>query len=316
MVEQRVWSAGRRRNAQRGGITPGVIIDAHTHILPDKFRQDTARFIQADATFAELFARSVSAARTASADDLVASMDANGVSFAIAAGYGWTDAGVASVANDYTLEAARSSAGRIIPFASVNPVDGEKAALEVRRCAEAGARGIGELHPDTQGFADVPSGIEKLAALMDVARAYSLPVLVHVSEPVGHLYAGKGTFTPEKALVLAARYPQNVFIFAHLAGGLPFYSHMPEVRDSIRNVWVDTAAQPLLYDPSVYCSALATPLHNRLLFASDFPLVSQGRALAQASKSGMPGQAAAAVLGQNAAELFGISAGASYTFQQ
>ena len=281
-----------------------MIIDSHTHILPDEFRQERARILRADATFAALF--SETGAKTATAAALIASMDRAGVGVSAAAGYGWTDEGVARLANDYALDAARRHPGRIVPFCSANPLDGERAAREVRRCAEAGARGIGELHPDTQGFSSSdPAVLRRLAPLMEAARAFGLPVLVHASEPVGHAYPGKGTFTPDRALALAQAYPENVLVFAHFGGGLPFHALMPEVARALDNVYFDSAAQPFLYTPVAYAAAALAAGGSRILFGSDFPLVSQQRALRAARSGGLDGHDEGRVLGSNAGGLFG-----------
>ena len=282
-----------------------MIIDSHTHILPDEFRRERARILKVDATFAALF--SAASAKTADAEALIASMDRAGVDVSVAAGYGWTDEGVARLANDYALDAARRHPGRIFPFCSANPLKGDSAAREVRRCAEAGVKGIGELHPDTQGFSSSdPAILGRLAPLMDAARAFHLPVLVHASEPLGHAYPGKGTFTPDKALALAQAYPANVLIFAHFGGGLPFHALMPEVARSLGNVYFDSAAQPFLYTPSAYAATVAAAGGGRVLFASDFPLTSQQRALKAARAGGLDGPDEVRVFGANAARLLGV----------
>ena len=287
-----------------------MIIDSHSHILPDVFRRERDRILAADATFAALFGHG--RAKTATAEELVASMDTEGVAMSVTAGYGWTDPGVACQANDYILDAARRHPGKIIPFCSVNPLWGEAAAREVRRCAETGARGIGELHPDTQGFSRADrDALRQLAPAMDAARSFRLPVLIHCSEPVGHVYPGKGSFTPDRALALAQAYPENVFIFAHFGGGLPFYTQMPEVSDALRNVYFDSAAQPLLYRPPIFASAAAGAGSEKVLFASDYPRLSQGRAIRAVRAAGLGPAVEAAVLGGNAARLlsFGASGG-------
>lgn len=282
-----------------------MIIDSHTHVLPDEFRRERARVLKADATFSALFTSA--RAKTATAEALVASMDRAGVDVSVAAGYGWTDEGVARLANDYALDAARRHPGRVIPFCSANPLKGEGAVREVRRCAEAGAKGIGELHPDTQGFSSSdPAVLGRLAPLMEAARAFGLPVLIHASEPLGHSYPGKGTFTPDRALALAQTYPDNVLIFAHFGGGLPFYALMPEAARALGNVYFDTASQPFLYAPAAYAATVTAAGGGRVLFGSDFPLVSQQRALKVARSSGLDGPDEGRVLGSNAARLYGV----------
>jgi predicted TIM-barrel fold metal-dependent hydrolase len=276
-----------------------LIIDFHTHVLPDEFRNARPRFLQADPTFKALFSRP--STRIATADDLLAEMDANGVDRAVTLGYGWQDPGVARISNDYLLAAAARSKGRLVPFCSVSPTWGKKAIEEVERCAAAGARGIGELHPDTQGF-DIADEAT-MQPLMSAAEALGLIVTTHSSEPVGHDYPGKGTVTPEHLLSLATSFPRVRLVFAHWGGGLAFYSLMPEVERSVRRVWFDSAATTLLYDAGVYRAVATATGADRILFGSDFPLVSLARALDDVGAASLEPDESAAALGGNAATL-------------
>jgi hypothetical protein len=280
-----------------------LVFDTHTHILPDEFRRDRAGMVRRDRTFAALFGDGLG--RTASAEELATSMDANGVGVSVAAGYGWTDLGVARLANDYALEAAERYRGRVVPFCSAPLEDPRAAVAEVARCARAGARGMGELHFDTQLPGSGQVELSALAPLMDAAREMGLVTLVHASEPVGHSYPGKGAFTPDRALTLAQAFPRNRFILAHFGGGLPFYALMPEVRKALANVWFDSAAQPFIYRPAAFTASAVAAGEGRLLFGSDFPLLPQRRALLSVRRSGLASQALDAVLGGNAAALFG-----------
>jgi predicted TIM-barrel fold metal-dependent hydrolase len=252
-----------------------MIVDSHTHILPDEFRIDRERILASDTTFRALF--SSPKATSASAAELLAEMEQSGVDVSVTAGYGWTDFQTAQLSNDYLIESARDYPGKLIPLCSVNPLWGQAAIEEVERCAAAGARGIGELHPDTQNFLNMD--FDSLAPFFDAARSLRLPVLMHTSEPVGHSYPGKGTITPEYSLALAKAFPANTFVFAHFGGGLPFYALMPEVRRELANVYFDSAAFPFLYRPEVFSVAGTAAGWDRILFASDFPLVRQQRVL-------------------------------------
>ncbi|MCI0440494.1 MAG: amidohydrolase family protein, partial [Chloroflexi bacterium] len=164
-----------------------MIIDFHTHIFPRELRERRARYLERDATFRELYASPK--AKLATAEDLVAAMDEDGVDVSAVMGIGWTDAGIAREANDYIIEAVNKHPQRIVGFAGVNPAWGSDAVREVERCAGAGLRGIGELHPDSQAF---DLGDEAtMSPLMEAAEARGLIVVTHSSEPVGHLYPGK-----------------------------------------------------------------------------------------------------------------------------
>ena len=257
-----------------------------------------------DETFRAMF--SDPGCRTASADDLIAEMDRSGIDRAVALGYGWTDPGVARLANDYALDAATRYPGRIVPFCCVNPVWGAGAVAEVERCAASGARGIGELHSDTQGF-DPADGC-LLSALMAAAESLGLIVTIHASEPVGHQYPGKGTATPGALMRMIERFPGVRFVLPHWGGGLPFYSLMREVRESFRNVYFDSAASPYLYDAGVFEVSARAAGPEHILFGSDYPLLSQRRVLRQAREAGLSPSDEAAVLGGNAARLLGLSA--------
>ena len=271
--------------------------------MPPEFSSERGRFRSLDATLRELFADDQSGMATG--DQLVEQMDKARVDVSVTAGYGWTDAGVARSSNDYILDAARKHPARIVPFCSVNPLWGQAAVEEVRRCVEAGARGIGELHPDTQGI--VTADLATLAPVLDAARELGVPTLMHASEPVGHSYPGKGTVTPDMLEALVRAYPHNTFVFAHFGGGLPFYALMPEVAEMLANVYFDSAAFPYLYRPAVFQAAVAASGVERVLFASDYPLVSQTRALSRMRKGGLSKSDEAAVLGGNAARLLGLA---------
>ena len=269
--------------------------------MPPEFSSERRRYRALDATLRELFTDDQGGMSTG--DQLVKQMDKAGVDVSVAAGYGWTDIGVARTSNDYILDSAGKHPARIVPFCSVNPLWGQAAVEEVRRCVEAGARGIGELHPDTQGIISVD--LATLAPVLDAARELGVPTLFHASEPVGHSYPGKGTVTPDMLEALVRAYPHNTFVFAHFGGGMPFYALMPEVGEMFANVYFDSAAFPYLYRPAVFPAVVTACGAERVLFASDYPLVSQTRALREMRKGGLSQSDEAAVLGGNAERILG-----------
>ncbi len=279
-----------------------MILDSHTHILPDSFRGERDRWLRADRTFSALF--NDPAAVTVSAGDLVAEMERTGVDVSVVLGYGWTDRDAARISNDYMLAAAGDHPGQIVPFCSVDPGWGDAALMEVERCLSRGARGIGELHADTQDWS--PSEPDGLRGLMALAKEAGAPVVVHASEPVGHTYPGKGATTPDRLLMLASAFPDVTFIFAHFGGGLPFYALMPEVAETLSNTYFDTASTPFLYRPPVYAVSAVAAGSDRILFGSDYPMIGQGRALREARKAPLNALDLDRVLGGNAAELLGV----------
>ena len=265
-----------------------MIVDALTHILPPYFNEHRDEALARDRTFAELFANPK--ARIVQAEHLLQEMERANVDRSVIAGFGWTDQELAKRSNDYLIESAIKHPDILIPLCSVNPLWPDDAApKEAERCLNFGARGIGELHADTQGWVEPP--YDALADTMSVAREYAdnrnkiAFVVVHGSEPLGHTYPGKGTMTPDRLLRLAEQFPDNDFIFSHFGGGLPFYKHMPEVNSALDNVVFDSAASPFLYEPDIYATVENLIGSDRIFFASDFPIMTQRRALDHLRKS-------------------------------
>lgn len=277
-----------------------MIIDFHTHIFPPEVRDERDRFLQADPTFREMY--SSPRARIATGDELLTEMDSAGVQAAVALGFAWQDADTCRRHNDYVLEAAAASNGRIIPFCTLNPALGESALREAERCARAGARGAGELRPDNQGYdLDGPDG----ELLVTAGRELGLVLLFHVSEPVGHQYPGKQGLRLDSFYRFVAANPGLPVVGAHLAGGLPFYAHMTSVGPAFEDLYFDTAGVPFLYGEAAYGQVIEQTVPERVLYGSDFPLIGAGRQLEAIRRNITNPRTQALVLGGNAARLLG-----------
>ena len=279
-----------------------MLIDFHTHILPPEVRRRRDHYVGVDPTFAELYADPK--AKMATAEDLIETMDSDGIDASVVMGMGWADPGLARASNDYIIESVRRHPGRLIGFASVSPAWGDEAASEADRCARSGLRGVGELHPDTQSF-DLGDR-QTMAPIMEAVEEHNLIVTTHSSEPVGHLYSGKGATRPEVLWRFVQSFPEVRIVCAHWGGGLPFYALMPEVRDGLENVYFDTAASPFLYGPQVFETVAGLIGSEKILLGSDFPLLRPGRLLKQIGESALPTVEAEAITGSNAATLLGL----------
>ncbi|MGC9358815.1 MAG: amidohydrolase family protein [Anaerolineae bacterium] len=277
-----------------------LIIDFHTHILPSDLIARREALCEREPWFSRLYARPK--ARLATAEDLVAHMADQGIAASVTFGFPFQDVGLCRACNDYVLDAAERYPGALLPFGLTNPRDPEGISV-ARGALEAGALGLGELIPDGQGFA--LNDEHTLGPLMDLALEHRAPVLLHVSEPVGHDYAGKGWQGPREALELASSHPANSLVLAHWGGGLLFYEHMPEVRRACTNVYYDTAAGPLLYDKRLYQDALGW-MPRKILFGTDYPLLSARRYLGVMRPDVHQW---GGFLGGNAARLLGLAEG-------
>ena len=279
-----------------------MVIDFHTHVFPTDLRERRDDLLAGDLTLSTLYSNP--AARMASAEELVSTMDGAGIDVSVMQGIGWNDVGLARHANDYAIEAVRRFPMRLRGFCSVNPRWGAAAVAEVERCAKAGLSGIGELHPDTQGF---DLGDEAtMAPIVEAATALGMPILTHASEPVGHPYAGKGRTTPDVLERFIAGFPDATLICAHWGGGLPFYALMPEVLASLQNVFFDTAASPFLYRPDVFPTVVQLLGDDKVLLGTDYPLIDQKRLIRQVTNAPISDEAKDGILYTNAARLLGL----------
>ncbi len=277
------------------------VVDAHTHIFPPEFVRARDSFCSRDEWFSELYQNPK--ALLAHEDDILASMDRAGFQYSIVCGFPWRDSGICREHNDYLLDVAKRHPGKIGVVATVSPAQ-PGARLEARRCLEAGAIGIGELNADAQGF-DLMFPAD-LAGVAEVCESFGRPILFHVSEPVGHLYPGKGTATPDRLLRFLLEFPEVKVVAAHWGGGLPFYELMPEVAEQTRNVVYDSAASTYLYRPEIFRQVIELVGANRVLMATDYPVLRQDRFLRRLLMQDLPAETLDPILWRNAARVYGL----------
>jgi hypothetical protein len=231
-------------------------------------------------------------------------MDKAGIDISVIVNTGWTTHELCVEINDYILESIARYPKRLIGFCAVQPHSPEAALAEIERCARAGVRGVGEMRPDMQLF-DLDNK-ETAQPLVEVLKKYNLILLTHASEPVGHEYPGKGMVTPERLYPFITNFPDLTIVCAHWGGGLPFYALMPEVREAMKNVYFDTAASPLLYHPQVYHQVAQLIGAEKILFGSDYPLLTPTRLLQEISSANLPQEEKNLILSGNARRLLGI----------
>jgi predicted TIM-barrel fold metal-dependent hydrolase len=275
-----------------------VIIDFHTHVFPDEVRADREGFLEREAWFGTLYADPKR--KLASAEDVIASMTEAGVDRTVVLGFPWRDGGLCKEHNSYLLDAVRRYPDKLIGFGIVQPLDAGDA-KELDRCLSGGLMGMGEIGPDSQRYDLEARWV--LADSVEVLLHHDRPLLTHSSEPLGHDYAGKGTVMPPRLLKLASNFPELKIVMAHWGGGLPFYELMPEVRETLRNVYYDSAASTYLYDFDVFRVAAQLVGSGRILWGTDFPLLSQAKFLKRVRESGLNDEQLSDVLGGNAARL-------------
>lgn len=274
-------------------------IDFHTHIFPPHICQQRERYCARDSWFNALYSNPRS--YMATAENLIAEMDATGVDAAVTFSFGWTDVGLIEEANEYVLDAVRRYPERLYGMAVLQPTAGARAVRELERCAISGMIGVGELMPHGQGYR--LSDTSLLQPIMDVVRHYHLLVLSHCSEPVGHLYPGKGDVSLQDIVTFLTAFPDVRFVAAHWGGGLPFYTLMPEIQRVTANVWYDTAATLYLYRDTIFPTVTNLVGADRILFASDYGLLRQQRVITHIEQAGLDAETVEMILGKNAQQL-------------
>jgi predicted TIM-barrel fold metal-dependent hydrolase len=294
-----------------------MIIDAHIHMYPPEVYEDPVRWARrADEPYWALLTTDrpgrPSIQGWATVERLLSDMDFAGIERVVMQGMYWQRLETCIAQNNWYIEWCRQHPDRLMGFAVVQPKAGARALEEVRRAVDAGLCGLGEILPYAQGYHMRDPDFLRVAELL---IALDVPLCLHVSEPVGHVYPGKSTTPLEDYYWLATEYPELKLILAHWGGLLPFYELMKGVRKQLKNVYYDTAATPLLYRQEVYRAVVGVVGPEKILYGSDYPLLvypSQvrepgfARLLDEIRGSGLAPDELDLVLGDNIARLLGL----------
>ncbi|AGG08400.1 amidohydrolase [Dehalococcoides mccartyi] len=271
-----------------------MIIDFHTHIFPPEIIAARQEYTCRDSCMGLLYSNLK--AKMITADELVAALNEAGVDRAVALNISWDSDELCTFTNNYLLESARRYPERIIPFCAL-PISNPSASLnELERCLSLGAKGIGELRTERPEELALPP----YQPLFERIAQRGLVCLFHASEPLGHIYPGKGLATPERFYPFISRYPKLKLVLAHLGGGMPFYHLMPEAAKVLSNTAYDTAAAPFLYNPEIYQQVIKLAGETKLLFGSDYPLMPYDRTLKHLLDGRLEPDIQAKILRQNA----------------
>ena len=243
-----------------------MIIDFHTHIFPREVCTSRDRYMD-DPGFKLLYSSDKS--RIIDYHGLEDYISDNDLEGAVSMSFSWDREKHCLEHNEYM--ASNSLHKKIFPFGMI-PLSGSKSArVYAQEIKSYGLYGIGEIAFYRDGMSE--SNINYLRDVLQASVEFSLPVCLHLNEPVGHHYPGK--YYPSLAVIyeLLKDVPQAVVILSHWGGGLLFYELMPEVSETLKNVYYDTAASPYLYRDEIYSTALKITGAEKIIFGSDFPLL-------------------------------------------
>jgi predicted TIM-barrel fold metal-dependent hydrolase len=280
-------------------------IDVHVHTersraghdpMPAELREAAARY----------FGNAFTGDALPTVDDVAAYYRQRGLA-AVVFTVDWElESGRAPIPNEEIAAAARDNADVLIAFASVDPARHDAAERARRLIDEHGVRGF-KFHPNLQQF--FPN--DRVAyPLYEVIAAAGLPALFHT----GH--SGIGTGLPgggglrlkySNPLCLddvAADLPELKIVLAHPS--FPWQDEAISVCLHKANVWIDLSGWSPKYFPPQLVQYANTQLRHKVLFGSDFPLITPDRWLADFAAAPFKDEVRPLILKENAAALLGL----------
>ncbi|MBP7735013.1 MAG: amidohydrolase family protein [Spirochaetes bacterium] len=278
-----------------------MIIDVHTHIFSGDLCRDRSGGL-GDGQFSSIYGSEKS--KLIDHRGLMAAMEDAGVDYAVALGFSWEKEDLCAAQNEYLRTAMDQSGGAIIPFGSIPVRPGVDVGRWAREIREMGLRGIGEVAWYRHGLGRW--GLDYLRELLGAAGACSLPLCIHVNEPVGHPYNGKYEPNLRDLYAALSEFPDVDVILSHWGGGMIFYELMPEVSKALSRCRYDTAASPFIYTNDIYGIARQITDPRKILFGSDYPLIPYRRYLEAIDCGISDEEIKADILGRNAARLLKI----------
>jgi predicted TIM-barrel fold metal-dependent hydrolase len=213
------------------------------------------------------------------------------------------------IPNEEVCEAAAKNPDMMIAFASIDPHKGKMGAREARRLiAEQGVKGF-KFHPTAQGFLPY----DKIAwPIYEVIAEHGLPAIFHS----GHSGIGSGmrcggglrlqNSNPMLLEDVAIDFPDIQIVVAHPSW--PWQDEALSLALHKPNVWIDLSGwSPKYFAPQLVQYA-NTLLKDRMLFGSDFPLITPERWIKDFDEAGFKDKVKPLILKDNAMRLLKLGA--------
>ena len=279
-------------------------VDVHVHIesdghghfsLDDELMDASAKYFRADHD------RTPSLEQIA---DLYRSLNMAAVVFTIDAS---TASGHRALSSEDILDAAAAHADVLIPFGSVDPLRGQDAVAQARALVrDHGARGF-KFHPSIQGFAPNDPQFYPLYAEIE---SLGVPALFHTGQTgIGAgLPGGRGIklrlSDPMLVDDVAADFPGLSIILAHPS--VPWAASSISIATHKANVFVDLSGWSPKYFPPELVRAANSLLQDKVLFGTDYPLLTPQRWLRDFAALDIKPQVRPKILKENAVRLLGL----------
>jgi len=211
--------------------------------------------------------------------------------------------------NEEVAELASENSDILIPFASIDPAKGKLGAREARRLVEQfGVQGF-KFHPTMQGF--LPN--DRMAyPLYEAIAETGKPALFHTGQTgVGAgMRGGNGMrlhfSNPMHIDDVAVDFPDMPIILAHPS--FPWQEEALAVATHKPNVYIDLSGWSPRYFPPILVRYANTLLKDKVLFGSDWPMITPERWLSDFEKIEIKDEVRPLILKDNAARLLGLQA--------
>ncbi len=217
------------------------------------------------------------------------------------------ETGFRRYANEEMAELAAQNSDVLIPFASIDPAKGKLGAREARRLVESfGIRGF-KFHPSMQGF--YPNDRSAYVLYEAIAEA-GVPALFHTGQTgVGAgMPGGNGIrlkySNPMYLDDVATDFPQMPIILAHPS--FPWQEEALAVATHKPNLYIDLSGWSPKYFPEILVRYCNTLLRHKMLFGSDWPVITPDRWLSDFEKIDIKPEVRPLILKQNAMKLLGL----------
>jgi uncharacterized protein len=204
-------------------------------------------------------------------------------------------------------ERARDHTDVIIPFGSVDPNRGAEAVRMARRqIEEYGVKGF-KFHPSSQAF--FPN--DRMAyPVYEVIEAAGLPALFHTGQTgVGAGTRGGGGIrlaysNPMHLDDVAVDFPDMPIILAHPS--FPWQEEALSVATHKPQVYIDLSGWSPKYFAPILIQYANTLLKEKVLFGTDFPILTPERWMADFEKIAIRDEVKPGIFKNNAARLLGL----------
>jgi len=198
----------------------------------------------------------------------------------------------------------------LIPFASLDPWKGKAAVRQARLlAAEHGVRGF-KFHPSLQAF---HPNDPMAYPLYEAIEELGLPALFHTGQTgIGAGVPGGGGIrlkysNPMDLDDVAADFPGLPIILAHPS--FPWQDEALSVATHKPNVYIDLSGWSPKYFPPQLVRYANTLLKDKVLFGSDYPVITPDRWLADFDTLDIKPEVRPLILKDNAARLLGLGLG-------